>query len=155
MGSFLSDREHEKPLYFIIIIGFKPDGLGIQPLCSGIIRELLRILVFLVLNIRTEVLRKSGKAGSKVSIYITPIEDAWKLEIVEGHWGPTYTSICSVGNDTEGGKFTEYDLAANGGCYILELTQEMYDNAIKVGGWGGVFVLNGDNVKVTKVTLLP
>ena len=102
-----------------------------------------------------ELTSNGAKAGSKVSIYITPIEDAWKLEIVEGHWGPTYTSICSVGNDTEGGKFTEYDLAANGGCYILELTQEMYDNAIKVGGWGGVFVLNGDNVKVTKVTLLP
>ena len=102
-----------------------------------------------------ELTSNGAKAGSKVSIYITPTEEAWKLEIVEGHWGPTYTSICSVGNDTEGGKFTEYDLAANGGCYILELTQEMYDNAIKVGGWGGVFVLNGDNVKVTKVTLLP
>lgn len=102
-----------------------------------------------------ELTSNGAKAGSKVSIYITPIEEAWKLEIVEGHWGPTYTSICSVGNDTESGKFTEYDLAANGGCYTLELTQEMYDSAIKVGGWGGVFVLNGDNVKVTKVTLLP
>ena len=103
----------------------------------------------------TELVANGAKAGSKVSLYITPLEADWKLEIVEGHWGPTYASICSVGNDTEDGKFTEYDLAANGGCYTFELTQEMYDNAIKTGGWGGVFVLNGDNVKVTKVTLLP
>lgn len=103
----------------------------------------------------TELVANGAKAGSKVSLYITPLEADWKLQIVEGHWGPTYASICSVGNDTEDGKFTEYDLAANGGCYTFELTQEMYDNAIKTGGWGGVFVLNGDNVKVTKVTLLP
>ena len=103
----------------------------------------------------TELVANGAKAGSKVSLYITPLEADWTLEIVEGHWGPTYASICSVGNDTEDGKFTEYDLAANGGCYTFELTQEMYDNAIKTGGWGGVFVLNGDNVKVTKVTLLP
>ncbi|MGM9738943.1 MAG: IPT/TIG domain-containing protein [Candidatus Cryptobacteroides sp.] len=102
-----------------------------------------------------ELLANGAKAGSKVSIYITPLDPTWKLQILEGHWGPTYASICSVGNDTEDGKFTEYDLAANGGCYTLELTQEMYDKAITVGGWGGVFVLNGDKVKVTKVTLLP
>ena len=31
----------------------------------------------------------------------------------------------------------------------------MYDAAMTQQGWGGIFVLNGDNVKVTKVTLLP
>jgi hypothetical protein len=29
----------------------------------------------------------------------------------------------------------------------------MLDAAYAVGGWGGVFVLNGDNVVVTKVTI--
>lgn len=93
-------------------------------------------------------------AGQTLKFYITPLEEHWKLQIVEGHWGPTYCSYCSVGNDTEGGKFTEWDLASNGGCFSLTVNQEMIDAAMKSQGWGGIFVLNGDNVKVTKVTVL-
>ena len=102
----------------------------------------------------TELQQAGAQAGQIVNFYVEPIEDAWKLEIVEGHWGPTYMSVCSVGNDTEGGKFTEYDLAANGGKVKLTLTQEILDAAFTQGWWGGTFVLNGDNVKVTKITLL-
>ena len=102
----------------------------------------------------TELQQAGAQAGQIVNFYVEPIEDAWKLEIVEGHWGPTYMSVCSVGNDTEGGKFTEYDLAANGGKVKLTLTQEILDAAFIQGWWGGTFVLNGDNVKVTKITLL-
>ncbi len=32
---------------------------------------------------------------------------------------------------------------------------EIYDKAMTQQWWGGVFLLNGDKVKVTKVTLLP
>ena len=94
-----------------------------------------------------------AKAGQTIYFYFTPLEDAWKVEIVEGHWGPTYKSICSIGNDTEGGKFTEYDLAGNGGKYGLVLTQAMLDAAYTQQWWGGVFVLNGDNIKCTKITI--
>ena len=94
-----------------------------------------------------------AKAGQTLYFYLTPMEDNWKIQFVEGHWGPTYASICNFGNDTEGGKFTEYDLAGNGGKFALELTQEILDAAYKAGGWGGVFVLNGDNVKCTKITV--
>ena len=93
-------------------------------------------------------------AGQTLKFYITPLEEHWKLQIVEGHWGPTYCSYCSVGNDTEGGKFAEWDLASKGGCFSLTVNQEMIDAAMKSQGWGGIFVLNGDNVKVTKVTVL-
>lgn len=91
-------------------------------------------------------------AGDIITFHIVPLETAWKIQFVEGHWGPTYASICSIGNDTEGGKFTEYDLDANKGCFNLEVTQEMLDAAFKVGGWGGVFVLNGDNLVVDRIT---
>ena len=94
-----------------------------------------------------------AKPGQTIYFYISPTEAAWKIQFVEGHWGPTYASICSLGNDTESGKFTEYDLDANGGKFGLVLTQDMLDAAYAVGGWGGVFVLNGDNVVVTKVTI--
>ena len=101
-----------------------------------------------------ELQQAGAQPGQIVNFYVEPIEAAWKLEIVEGHWGPTYCSYCSVGNDTEGGKFTEYDLDANGGKIAVTLTQEMLDAAYVQQWWGGTFVLNGDNVKVTKITLL-
>ena len=101
-----------------------------------------------------ELAAANAQPGQIVYFYIEPIEPAWKLEVVEGHWGPTYCSYCSVGNDTEGGKFTEWDLDANGGKLAITLTQEMLDAAYVQQWWGGTFVLNGDNVKVTKITLL-
>jgi hypothetical protein len=91
-------------------------------------------------------------AGDIITFHIMPTDAAWKLQIVEGHWGPTYASICSIGNDTEGGKFTECDLDANRGNFSIEITQEMLDAAYSQQGWGGVFVMNGDNVVVDKVT---
>ena len=94
------------------------------------------------------------QAGQTIYFYVTPLDAAWKFQIVEGHWGPTYASYCSVGNDTEEGKFTEYDLAANGGKVALTLTADMVTAALTQQGWGGIFVINGDNVKITKVTVL-
>lgn len=93
-------------------------------------------------------------AGQEVRFYLTPLADLWKLQIVEGHWGPTYCSYCAVGADTESGKFTEYDLAAHGGFIPLTLTQEMLDAAFTKQWWGGTFIGNGDKVKITKITLL-
>lgn len=101
-----------------------------------------------------ELQNAGAQPGQIVNFYLEPIEPDWKLEIVEGHWGPTYCSYCSVGNDTEGGKFTEYDLDANGGKLKITLTKEMLDAAYTPQGWGGTFVLNGDNVKCTMITIL-
>ena len=101
-----------------------------------------------------ELAAANAQPGQILYFYIEPIEPAWKLEVVEGHWGPTYCSYCSVGNDTEGGKFTEWDLDANGGKLAITLTQEMLDAAYVQQWWGGTFVLNGDNVKCTMITLL-
>ncbi|MBQ3753384.1 MAG: hypothetical protein II864_07540 [Prevotella sp.] len=91
-------------------------------------------------------------AGDIISFHITPLSADWKIEFVEGHWGATYASVCSVGNDTEGGKFTEYDLDANKGYYSLVVTEDMLEAAFKQQWWGGVFVLNGDNVVVDRIT---
>ena len=91
-------------------------------------------------------------AGDIISFHITPLASDWKLQIVEGHWGPTYASICSFGNDTEGGKFTEYDLDANKGIFSIVMTEEMLNTAFTQQWWGGVFVLNGDNVVVDRIT---
>ena len=100
-----------------------------------------------------ELVDAGATAGQTLYFYFEPLEDAWQVKIVEGHWGPTYAAICSEGNDN-GGEFTVYDLAGNGGKYGLELTQEILDAALTQQWWGGAFLLNGDNIKCTKVTLL-
>ncbi|MBR5212231.1 MAG: hypothetical protein IKV91_06610 [Bacteroidales bacterium] len=102
-----------------------------------------------------ELAAAGAQPGQIVYFYFEQIgADPWKVQIVEGHWGPTYLSVCAVGADTEGGKFTEYDLEANGGKVGLTLTQEMIEAALVQQWWGGTFVLNGDNTKCTKITLL-
>ena len=100
-----------------------------------------------------ELVDAGATAGQTLYFYFEPLEDAWQVKIVEGHWGPTYAAICSEGNDN-GGEFTVYDLAGNGGKFGLELTQEILDAALTQQWWGGAFLLNGDNIKCTKVTLL-
>ena len=102
-----------------------------------------------------ELVAANAQPGQIVYFYFEQIgSELWKVQIVEGHWGPTYLSVCAFGSDTEGGKFTEYDLDANGGKVGLTLTQEMIDAALVQQWWGGTFVLNGDNTKCTKITLL-
>ena len=101
-----------------------------------------------------ELAEAGATAGQTVYFYLEQIgSDPWKVQVVEGHWGPTYLSVCAFGADTENGKFTEYDLDANGGKIGITLTQEMLDAALTQQWWGGSFLLNGDNTKCTKVTL--
>lgn len=95
-----------------------------------------------------------AKVGQTIYFYVTPTDADWKIQIVEGHWGPTYCSFCNVGNaDTEGGKFKEYDLDGNGGKIGITLTKDMLDAAYKQQYWGGTFLANGDNCKITKITI--
>lgn len=100
-----------------------------------------------------ELVDAGATVGQTLYFYFEPLEDTWQVKIVEGHWGPEYACICSEGNDN-GGEFTVYDLAGNDGKFGLELTQEILDAALTQQYWGGAFLLNGDNIKCTKVTLL-
>ena len=101
-----------------------------------------------------ELVEAGAKVGQEVRFYITPTDADWKLKIVEGHWGPTYCAYCEAGTDTNDGEFTEWDLNANGGYIPLTLTDEILTAALTQQWWGGVFIANGDNVKVTKITLI-
>ena len=103
-----------------------------------------------------ELQEAGAQPGQIIYLYMEPIDPTqhWYLELVEGHWsGVTYLTLCSIGADTQD-KFVEYDLEANGGRAALEITQEMLDTAYVQQWWGGTFIANGDNLKITKVTLL-
>ena len=102
-----------------------------------------------------ELAAAGAQPGQIVYFYVEPYGGGvWKLEVCEGHWGPAHARYCAVGADTEGGKFAEFDLDANGGKFGITLTQEMLDAAYVQQWWGGTFVLNGDDVRCTKITLL-
>lgn len=83
------------------------------------------------------------KAGQTIRFYVTPMADDWQLQIVEGHWGPTYASFA----------YDNWDLAANNGAVSFQLTQEMLDAAYTVQYWGGVFLANGTRTIITKITV--
>ena len=83
------------------------------------------------------------KAGQTIRFYVTPLADDWQLQIVEGHWGPTYGAF----------SYENWDLAANNGAVSFTLTQEMLDAAYTVQNWGGVFLANGYRTTITKITI--
>jgi len=91
----------------------------------------------------TDLLEAGMKVGSILRFYIDPIETNWNLQIWDGHWNGQYNDL-NQGN---------WDLAGHNGAVEFEITQEVYDKATTVGGWGNAFLLNGDNVICTKVTI--
>lgn len=90
-----------------------------------------------------ELLEAGMKVGSMIRFYITPMEENWNLQVWEGHWGGSYNDL-NQGN---------YDLSEHNGAVELQVTQEIFDKATTPQGWGNAFLLNGDNVICTKVTI--
>ena len=91
-----------------------------------------------------ELLAACAQPGDMVCFYVEPIEEYWEVQIFEGHWSHRYFTVRSG----------EYDLTANGGKILFPLTQEILDAAYMQQWWGGTFLLLGDNLKLTKITLL-
>lgn len=95
----------------------------------------------------TELLAAGMKVGSTIRVYITPMEDAWNCQIVDGHWSPnTAFDGCDFNNGN-------WDLSAHKGALEFVVTDFIYEHITTSGGWGGSFLLNGDNVICTKVTI--
>lgn len=105
----------------------------------------------------TELKTAGALVGDKVRFYVDSYDEGWQVQLIEGHWGPTYAVYAGTAlTDEKTGEPLNnivVDLATT--PYLeIELTQEILDAAYTQKWWGGVFLLNGDgNVKVTKVTL--
>ncbi len=90
-------------------------------------------------------LRNAGAyPGQTLYFYLhTDDEDDWHFELWEGHWCGLYIWTDSF----------NYDLSANGYRIGFTLTQDILDTAYTQQWWGGTFLLSGDNLKCTKITL--
>ena len=93
----------------------------------------------------TELLEAGMKVGSILRVYITPTDATWNCQVVDGHWGPTFD-----GCDFSSGN---WNLSEHNGALEVTITDAIYNSITTVGGWGGSFILNGDNVICTKVTI--
>lgn len=93
----------------------------------------------------TELLEAGMKVGSVIRVYLTPTEDEWNCQVWEGHWAAQFD-----GCDFNSGN---WNLSEHGGAIEFTVTQDVYNAITTAGGWGGSFLLNGDNVICTKVTL--
>lgn len=86
------------------------------------------------------------KAGQTLRFYGTATDTGdWNFQVFEGHWNGTQYGDFSAGNEGD-------ELAANG-CLSISVTQAMIDAATTSGGWGGIFVVQGKNFILTKITV--
>jgi hypothetical protein len=107
-----------------------------------------------------ELKKVNAVAGDEVRFYLEPLESPWQVQIVDGHWTQGVDRMgwfSDVEGTNEDGSINEevkvVDLTA---CPYVKvvLTDEILERAYTSQGWGNVFILNGDNVKCTKVTIL-
>ena len=94
-----------------------------------------------------ELLAAGMKVGSLIRCYLTATEEAWNCQIVDGHWNP---NTAFPGCDYNNGN---WNLSEHKGAIELQVTEYVYEHITTAGGWGGSFLLNGDNVICTKVTI--
>jgi hypothetical protein len=93
----------------------------------------------------TELLEAGLKVGSILRIYLTPTDSSWNCQVWDGHWKGQW-----AGCDFSSGN---WDLSEHNGAIEVPVTQDIYNSITTVEGWGGSFILNGDNVICTKVTI--
>lgn len=98
----------------------------------------------LLSNGGTELNSAGASVGNLVRFYITPTEGNWNLQVYNGHWD---MQMCDFNQ-------SNWNLSDHNGAVEIQLSQDILNLLLTVQEWGGTFVLNGDNVKCTKVTLV-
>ena len=79
----------------------------------------------------------------------------WQFQVFEGHWGPPYAKWANFNPDDNDGTVQILDGAEGEVCLVLPLTQAMIDAAYTQQWWGGIFVVQGANFVLKKVTVCP
>ena len=93
----------------------------------------------------SELLAAGMKVGSTIRCYLTPTDASWNCQVWDGHWGAQFEDCdFSSGN---------WNLAEHEGAIEFKVTDAIYKAITSAAGWGGAFLLNGDNCICTKVTI--
>ncbi len=92
-----------------------------------------------------ELLEAGMKVGSVIRCYLSPTADSWNCQVYDGHWHGQFAG-CDFNQDN-------WNLAEHNGAIEFTVTEAIYAEMTTTGGWGGAFLLNGDNVICTKITI--
>lgn len=79
----------------------------------------------------------------------------WQFQVFEGHWGPNYAKWANFSPEDNDGSVQILDGEEGEVCLVLPLTQAMIDAAYTQQWWGGIFVVQGQNFVLKKVTVCP
>lgn len=91
-----------------------------------------------------ELFNAGAQPGQTLYFYLETDASDWQFQLWEGHWCGLYLAIDSL----------QYNLSASGNRIGFTLTQDILDIAYTQQWWGGTFLVSGDNIKLTKITLI-
>lgn len=91
----------------------------------------------------------NAKVGDFLKFKIEPLADSWQLWLTEGHW----TKVAE-GSD-ENVVFAKFNSWGNSldaeGYATYEITEDMLSYATTAQGWGNIFIIQGNDAKLTQV----
>ena len=96
-----------------------------------------------------ELTNAGAKVGDVIRVYATPDADTWQFKIVEGHWSDNdnpYASSMSWDSSS-------FESVDDNVVMKFILTETILSRALTVNWWGNVFVVQGENVTITKLTI--
>ena len=89
------------------------------------------------------------EVGDVIRIYYTPKADWWQFEIFDGHWGGMSFP------ELDGGKaVTAKNTDPDAKFFAFEVTDANIGALTSVGGWGGILVVQGENVVITGLSVI-
>lgn len=89
-----------------------------------------------------------AKVGDVIRVYATPDAATWQFKIVEGHWDKVATYATSMSWDS-----SSFESAGDNVVMKFTLTEAILNRALTVSWWGNVFIVQGENVTITKLTI--
>lgn len=97
----------------------------------------------------TELTAAGAKVGDIIKVYVTPDASTWQFKIIEGHWGDNDNPYAySMSWDS-----SSFNTNASSVVMKFVLTETILTRATTQQWWGNVFIVQGENVTVTKMTL--
>ena len=87
--------------------------------------------------------------GDVIRIYYTPYADWWQFEIFDGHWGSMSFPELDGGNAVKASN-TDPDAT----YFAFEVTEDNIGAITSSQGWGGIFVVQGESVIITGVSVI-
>ena len=89
------------------------------------------------------------EVGDVIRIYYTPYADWWQFEIFNGHWGGMSFPELDGGNAVKANN-TDPDAQ----YFAFEITEDNIGPLTESQGWGGIFVVQGESVIITGVSVI-